>query len=122
MIAQSSIAKSSQTNLQALSPVPTGEVEAEAVAEISQSLIESREEKEIRQLKEELTRLENEVKSQKQSKMVYLTDSIWFIAFAGFYFTATLIPETKEFALLFLIGNVFMVAKVLVNLVKSTSR
>lgn len=122
LASQSSIAKSSQTNLQALSTVPSVEVEAEAAAEISQSLVESREEKEIRQLKEELTRLENEVKAQKQSKMVYLTDSVWFIAFAGFYATATLIPETKEFAPLFLIGNVFMVAKVLVNLVKSTSR
>ncbi len=122
LISQSSIAKSSQTNLQALSPNQNAEVELDSVAEISQSLVESREEKEIRQLKEELTRLENEVKAQKRSKMVYLTDSVWFIVFAGFYATATLIPETKEFAPLFLIGNVYMVAKVLVNLVKSTSR
>ena len=118
----SSIAKSSQTNLKALPQEKPSEVlqteEKTAEVQISESL----EAQEIRQLKEELSRLENEVKAQKQSKMTYLTDSLWFLAFAGLYTGATLLPDTKEFAPLFLIGNGFMVAKVLVNLVKSTSR
>ncbi len=121
---QSSIAKSSQTNLKALPQSPPEEPAIQEDLSVKQTVSNDlpSESDEIRQLKVELTRLESEVKAQKQSKMTYLTDSLWFLAFAGLYAGASLLPDTKEFAPLFLIGNGIMVAKILVTLVKSTSR